>query len=287
MGQYRQRLPAVDTMTTITVGIDTSRSYNRKVPPGGICSDLFSSAGQRSEEDNKSRRIDRQRSSIDFAPDPSEVTKGLDRQISEPIQGKRVDYQSPPQDKNSGFLTKAERETKPTEIDGKIKSNGMEAKSTEAKPENTDVKNSSVNDKSSQSEAKPAVAESAMKNTSVSADSTKAKSSQPEPGQTGDVQPDKSVQVERVESAKDRNEPTNVEKVEPAKDRNDPTKVEKVEPAKDINEPVKVEKVEPAKDRNEPTEVERVKPGKFEKPSVPMTRTTRRVPPGGHCSQLW
>jgi len=75
-------------MTTITVGIDTTRSYNRKVPPGGKCSDLFSADGRRAEPDGKPRKVDRQRSSIDFAPDLSEVTKGLSRQVSEPTPGK-------------------------------------------------------------------------------------------------------------------------------------------------------------------------------------------------------
>ena len=236
----------------------------------------------------------RQRSSIDFAPDPSEVTKGLDRQISEPIQGerllhnilllywssgKRVDYQSPPQDKNSASLTRAESETKPTEIDGKIKSNGVEAKSIEAKPENTNVKNCSVNDTSSASEAKPAAGESAVP-------------SQPEPGQSRELQPQPNA--EKVQQAKDRNETGK----EQAKDREEPAKVEKVEVAKDRNESAKVEKVGVAKE--EPAQ-EQAKPrieggegqaktsaeaGKVEN-SVLVTRPTRRVPPGGHCSQLW
>jgi len=51
----------VDIMSTITIGIDTSRSYNRKVPPGGKCSDLFSSNIELSEPAplNKPRKIDR------------------------------------------------------------------------------------------------------------------------------------------------------------------------------------------------------------------------------------
>ena len=236
----------------------------------------------------------RQRSSIDFAPDPSEVTKGLDRQISEPIQGerrlrnifllywssgKRVDYQSLPQDK-----IKAESETKPTEIDGKIKSNGVEAKSIEAKPENTDVKNCSVNDTSPASEAKPAADESAVP-------------SQPEPGHSREIQPQPNA--EKVQQAKERNE-TGKEQAkdkneigkEQTKDRNEPAKVEKVEVAKDRNESAKVEKEaaeEQAKPRIEGGEGQAktsAEAGKVEK-SVLVTRPTRRVPPGGHCSQLW
>ena len=73
----------------------------RKVPPGGICSDLFSSTGSKTELDNKPKRIDRyaghepqltfmllsirQRSSIDFAPDLCGATHGL----SEPSGGSR------------------------------------------------------------------------------------------------------------------------------------------------------------------------------------------------------
>ena len=77
----------------------------RKVPPGGICSDLFSSTGSKTELDNKPKRIDRyaghepqltfmllsirQRSSIDFAPDLCGATHGLERQVSEPSGGSR------------------------------------------------------------------------------------------------------------------------------------------------------------------------------------------------------
>ena len=200
--------------------------------------------------------------------------------------GKRVDYQSPPQDK-----IKAESETKPTEIDGKIKSNGVEAKSIEAKPENTDVKNCSVNDTSPASEAKPAAGESAVP-------------SQPEPGQSREIQPQPNA--EKVQQAKERNE-TGKEQAkdkngigkEQAKDRNEPAK----EQTKDRNEPAKVEKVEVAKDRNESAKVEKEAADEQAKPrieggegqaktsadekSVLVTRPTRRVPPGGHCSQLW
>merc|ERR1711997_151103 len=170
----------VDTMSTITIGIDTSRSYNRKVPPGGKCSDLFSSDIKLSEPVNKPRKIDRQRSSIEFAPDISEVTKGLERQISEPVPAKQVDLPSEPQDPPVSSGPKPEKAaTKPTEIDGKIKSNGVEPKSAEAKPEN-----SALEDASSSSEAKPAaVAELEVKSTEPldpPTPSTKPKCSQPE-----------------------------------------------------------------------------------------------------------
>merc|ERR1712141_451725 len=133
-----------DTMSTITIGIDTSRSYNRKVPPGGKCSDLFSSSIQLSEPVNKPRKIDRQRSSIEFAPDISEVTKGLERQLSEPVPAKQVDLPSEPRDTPASSGTKPEEGgTKPTEIDGKIKSNGVEPKTAEAKPENSSLEDAS------------------------------------------------------------------------------------------------------------------------------------------------
>ena len=82
-----------------------TRTTYRKVPPGGICSDLFSSTGSKTELDNKPKRIDRyaghepqltfmlssirQRSSIDFAPDLCGATHGLERQVSEPSGGSR------------------------------------------------------------------------------------------------------------------------------------------------------------------------------------------------------
>ena len=89
-------------MAMITVGIDTSRSYNkyvikyyiklvrnriqclcfyRKNPPGGKVSSVFSFS-EGSDEPIKPARINRQRSSIDLGCDDS--SKQIERQISEP-----------------------------------------------------------------------------------------------------------------------------------------------------------------------------------------------------------
>lgn len=270
-------------MTTITVGIDTSRSYNRKVPPGGKCSDLFSSDGRKTEQDSKPRKIDRQRSSIDFAPDLSEVTKGLDRQISEPTGGKQQIEQV-----KSRAETETKGATKPTEIDGKIKSNGAEPGPIQAKPTNIQVKNCSAEDKSSPSEVKPVLTESAVKTTEGRGTPAKAN-----PGTVRNS----TSEVEN-QSCEDKQELTQCE----------PTKKEsavRVEPSKKES----AVSAEPSKKdsaiRVEPTKIEsniRVEPTKIESsqssaksgdscgaPVVVSSQParTRRIPPGGHCSQLW
>jgi len=240
----------VDIMSTITIGIDTSRSYNRKVPPGGKCSDLFSSNIELSEPAplNKPRKIDRQRSSIDFAPDISGVTKGLERQISEPVPAKPVDLPSEPRDPTVSSGTE-KGATKPTEIDGKIKSNGVEPKSVEAKP-----KNSSLEDASSASEAKPVE----VKNTDPldpPTPSAKPKCSEPE--------------ITRNSSSDDVKQPTA-----------QPKQVENAEPAK--VEPSTASQIKPEKSE------EKVETSSSEPPpAAPVRTAARRVPPGGHCSQLW
>merc|ERR1711971_815948 len=220
---------SVDIMSTITIGIDTSRSYNRKVPPGGKCSDLFSSNIELSEPAplNKPRKIDRQRSSIDFAPDISEVTKGLERQISEPVPAKPVNLPSEPRDPTVSSGTE-KGATKPTEIDGKIKSNGVEPKSVEVK------------------KTEPL---------DPPTPSTKPKCSEPE--------------ITRNSSSDDVKQPTaqpkQVENAEPAK----------VEPS--TASQIKTEKSE------EKVETSSSEP----QPAAPVRTASRRVPPGGHCSQLW
>merc|ERR1711997_109036 len=209
----------VGTMSTITIGIDTSRSYNRKVPPGGKCSDLFSSDIKLSEPVNKPRKIDRQRSSIEFAPDISEVTKGLERQLSEPVPAKQVDLPSEPRDTPASSGTKPEEAAaKPTEIEGKIKSNGVEPKTAEAKPEN-----SSLEDASSPTEAKPLE----VKNTKPldpPTPSTKPKCSEPEitRNSSSDDVKQQTAQAKQVETSE-------AAKVEPSSEIKSEKSAEKVE----------------------------------------------------------
>lgn len=142
--------------------------------------------------------------------------------------------------------------TKPTEIEGKIKSNGVEPKSAEAKPEN-----SSLKDKSSASEAKPvAAAEVEVKNTEhlvTPTPTAKPKCSEPD--------------ITRNSSSDD---------VEQQPDQ--PKQVEAPQPAK----------VEPSQASEAESEklVARVVTSPGSQPA-PVRTAARRVPPGGHCSQLW
>merc|ERR1712038_2154965 len=80
MGSLHQHLG----MATITVGIDTSRVYNRKTPPGGKVSDAFS-FNSTDTVAKKPQKIDRQRSSIDIGGGEKEAAEtGLERQLSAP-----------------------------------------------------------------------------------------------------------------------------------------------------------------------------------------------------------
>jgi len=83
-------------MAMITVGIDTSRSYNKKNPPGGKVSDVFSFS-EGSDEPRKPGRINRQRSSIDLGCDDS--SKQVERQMSEPVVPKSEKQEILPQEK--------------------------------------------------------------------------------------------------------------------------------------------------------------------------------------------
>ena len=157
-------------------------------------------------------------------------------------------------------MTKTEPEAKPPQIVGKIECNEVEAKSSEAKPENINVKNvqnSSVEDKSSPSEAKPVVAESPVKSTEASGDPARPKCSQPELKNIRnsikapvDKQPGEATQ-EQSECPPDAPLPAQEDQSSPRS-------------AGDCQ----------------------VKAVVSSHPAAART-TSRRVPPGGHCSQLW
>merc|ERR1719273_58443 len=72
-------------MATITVGIDTSRVYNRKTPPGGKVSDVFSFSSSESSKPTPPR-VNRQRSSIDLGGEDANAAKSVDKQNSEPAR---------------------------------------------------------------------------------------------------------------------------------------------------------------------------------------------------------
>ena len=166
------------------------------------------------------------------------------------FSAKQVDLPSEPRDPPVSSGTGPEKgATKPTEIDGKIKSNGVEPKSAEGKPEN-----SSLEDASSASEAKPV----AVKNTEPldpPTPSTKPKCSEPE--------------ITRNSSSDDVKQQTA-----------QPKQVENAEPAK--VEPSTVSQIKTEKS------AEKVETSSSEpQPAAPVRTASRRVPPGGHCSQLW
>ena len=165
------------------------------------------------------------------------------------FSAKQVDLPSEPRDPPVSSGTGPEKvATKPTEIDGKIKSNGVEPKSAEAKPEN-----SSLEDASSASEAKPVV----VKNTEPldpPTPSTKPKCSEPE--------------ITRNSSSDDVKQQTS-----------QPKQVETAEPAK--MEPSTASQIKSEKSE------EKVETSSSEPDPARVRTTSRRVPPGGHCSQLW
>ena len=199
--------------------------------------------------------------------------------------GKQVETQ--PQDKNPASEHRPESETKgatkPTQIDGEIKNNGVEPGSDQAKHKSPEVKNSSAEDKSLASEAKPVVVESSVQNTEGPA------TPEPRNSTDGEKQPSGAKQeVTPPEPAKEKIEPA---KIEPAKVESAKIETAKIEPAK--IEPAKIEtaKIETAP-RVELAKVESSRISEQEKPvDTAHTRAartvSRRIPPGGHSSQLW
>ena len=167
------------------------------------------------------------------------------------FSAKQVDLPSEPRDTPASSGTKPEEEAaaKPTEIEGKIKSNGVEPKTAEAKPEN-----SSLEDASSATEAKPLE----VKNTEhldPPTPSTKPKCSEPE------ITGNSSSEDVKQQSAQ-------------AKQADNPQPA-KVEPSKASQ--IKTEKSE---EKLESSSCQPAQP-------TPVRTASRRVPPGGHCSQLW
>merc|ERR1711971_1103019 len=106
------------------VGIDTSRVYNRKTPPGGKVSDVFSFSGQASDASKPAPpRVNRQRSSIDLGGEQQDTNKTVDRQNSEPACKPSSATENPKSQEKEAVVSTSEANK--SENHSKVDSNGV------------------------------------------------------------------------------------------------------------------------------------------------------------------
>jgi len=255
-------------MAMITVGIDTSRSYNKKNPPGGKVSSVFSFS-EGSDEPIKPARINRQRSSIDLGCDDS--SKQIERQISEPVVPKSEKQESLPKEKpvasepadsasNASGAKTGVSETKPTDKIPSVDSN-KSIPNSETKENSAEVKIQST---------------ASSETNSVATDGGKVINDGPsKPTATEAKAPTEVPCQTNAMSASSEPKPEAPTPVTPIKSESTPAISSNIPDA-------------PAASQDAPPAAAQGVNSIISTPATaPAPRAGRRVPPGGHCSQLW
>merc|ERR1719233_138823 len=80
-------------MAFITVGLDTSRTYNKKQPPGGACADLF--GGEPDSQSGQQRKLNRMLANLELGSD-QEVTKKKKSEKVPEVAQTRIQKKSQP-----------------------------------------------------------------------------------------------------------------------------------------------------------------------------------------------
>jgi len=80
-------------MAFITVGLDTSRTYNKKQPPGGACADLF--GGDPDSQSGQQKKLNRMLSNVELGSD-QEVTKEKKSEKVPEVAQTRIQKKSQP-----------------------------------------------------------------------------------------------------------------------------------------------------------------------------------------------
>merc|ERR1711970_1343057 len=83
----------ISTMAFITVGLDTSRTYNKKQPPGGACADLF--GGDDDSHSGQQRKLNRMLSNVELGSD-QEVNKEKKSEKVPEVAQTRIQKKSQP-----------------------------------------------------------------------------------------------------------------------------------------------------------------------------------------------
>jgi len=230
----------LSTMAMITVGIDTSRSYNRKNPPGGKVSDVFSFDGSQ-DDSKKSGKINRQRSSIDLGLEPESQTKSFGRQTSVPVEASN---------NNKVRDEPVEASTTTPTDDPK-----PQVQPKEKAPDSTD-------DTKVSKEPKQQPEKNAVKSEPKTIEVLESKPEKPEP---------KVILKENAVAEQNVEIPTEVITEKPQAQARKPVEQIREAPEQKASE-------EPAAKVPEPSVIQ----------TAPVAKSgSRRVPPGGHCSQLW
>jgi len=80
-------------MAYITVGLDTSRTYNKKQPPGGACADLF--GGDTDTQQGQQRKLNRMLSNVELGSDQEVIKEKKSEKVPEVAQT-RIQKKSQP-----------------------------------------------------------------------------------------------------------------------------------------------------------------------------------------------
>merc|ERR1711971_1180094 len=228
------------------VGIDTSRVYNRKTPPGGKVSDVFSFSGQASDASKPAPpRVNRQRSSIDLGGEQQDTNKTVDRQNSEPACKPSSATENPKSQEQEAVVSTSEANK--SENHSKVDSNGVtdgeKPKSEPASVRTPDTK---------QPDPKPAPA--SVDKISPVPDSA-------------DVKPPSTVPDSVPGSTKPQS-------TVPDSTKTSSTVPDGPKPQSPVSEPVPAQ--DPAPVKNQETQ--------GDAPPPVVRQNSRRVPPGGHTS---
>merc|ERR1711971_886465 len=127
------------------VGIDTSRVYNRKAPPGGKVSDVFSFSGQASDASKPAPpRVNRQRSSIDLGGEQQDTNKSVDRPNSEPACKPSSAPENPKSQEKDAVVSTSEanKSENHSKVDSNVVTDGEKPKAEPASVKTPDTKHS-------------------------------------------------------------------------------------------------------------------------------------------------
>jgi len=119
-------------MAFITVGLDTSRTYNKKQPLGGACADLF--GGDTDTQQGQQKKLNRMLSNVELGSDQEVIKEKKNEKVPEVAQ------------------TRIQKKSQPSvcPVTGETLGHNTAAKESEVKPE----KNTESNNKQGQKEVK-------------------------------------------------------------------------------------------------------------------------------------
>merc|ERR1712013_89588 len=239
-----------------TVGLDTSRTYNKKQPPGGACADLF--GGDTDTQRGQQRKLNRMLSNVELSSDQEVIKEKKSGKVPEVAQ------------------TRIQKKSQPSEcpVTGETLGHNAAAKESVVKPEKKPESNNKQEEKAIADEKKevkivsvgePAPPNAVSEQQAETKESVAQKKSEASPPSAPPPQTDTATAPATTENL------PSVIPTTPA-----PTSAPTPDPAP---APTPAPISAPAVDTTPSTPSAPI--------SAPAPMKTRRVPPGGHTTAFW